>query len=366
MIIPLLKPLLLLTLFSHTLASLTPKSGSEHLLIADTGVGHRSRPVTTWRTSLRGLSTIGTNSLNLLNFGNPTPENQPIGSSGLAVDRENGHVYVATGEGIKRTDMLGGNNVTIVSESATSLAISQSKLYFGIQSTGLIKRANLNGTNVEVFLNVSTGLDYSYTPSYIPAKASPGGIAIDEKQGWIYWSSVTFPEDLSSIRRASFADVEKYGAQNVTAEVLVENSGYPGQMRVIWDGDEGVGRLYWVERARYTNSPTALKRCTFSPPRPSTPKPNGGYVYTPETIISSVTHPAMFFKTDGVDNMNMSITSFTVDNASGRLWFTAMSNIRVMWAKLVGMGIDGANATWTVLNENVTDIGIPVGVEYVP
>ena len=334
----------------HGISSRTP-SGS--IFIADEGVGHRSTPVTRWRTSIRCITTNGTYAANLREFDSGTLE-APVGASTLTHDPSTNRLYIATSYGIFRTNIDGSNPVAItVNETRTpprSLAIADGKLYYGTSYDGLIKRVDLDGGPVEVFMNVSQGLNYpnSIGGSYLSSYTYAAGLAIDKENGKVYWSTYTGPPGLASlphggsIRRASFQP-------NATdVEVLAQDIYSPGQLRLLPNN-----YLYWTERGQYNNQPTTLRRAQIPQSKVDTPD-----TLDIETLFDSNQNPLL----NGSEGI-MGITSFAVDEDNKRLWFSAESDARVMYGKIVKMGVDGGDLQ--VLNENVTEIGVPVGLEYI-
>ncbi|KAF2000348.1 hypothetical protein P154DRAFT_200819 [Amniculicola lignicola CBS 123094] len=320
----------------------------DHLLIADTGVGHRSSPVQTWQTSLRRLESDGSSTRTLFEYGNPTPQNQPIGSTSIVLDPETLSVYVATGQGIIRTEIDGSGNETVIPESATSVVLAGGRLYWGTMYDGLIKSANLDGTDVKMARNVSSGINYNIIPSYTPAISYPDGLAVVPRD-FMYWSSSNSgigQVENGTIKRISISLSKEMKYE----EILVTSVNMPGQLRVVgpW--------LYFVEKGRYSNSPTSLKRFKIPLARNRDP-------VAIETIISASQFPEIFTENDKVDKLTLSIKSFAVDTENKRLWVAAESNSRIMFAKIIEMGLDGEDVK--VINSDPKQIGIPVGLEYV-
>ncbi|KAF2105984.1 hypothetical protein BDV96DRAFT_480133, partial [Lophiotrema nucula] len=321
--------------------------------IADTGVGHRSSPVPQWRTSIRRLSTNGTSPVKIIEFGS-TPPAEPIGATALTYDPNAKHIYIATGTGIVRTDLDGSNHVTISTDYAASLTISGNKLYYGVSYDGLIKRSNLDGTNPEVFLNVSNGINYNIVPSYIPAYNIPAGLAIDKENKFIYWSSSTTTsgkEDQGTISRAPLKAQGTLEPKDV--EVLVEKIEVPSQLRLIGS------YLYWIEKGRWSNSVTSIKRAKFPTSKVKAPQ-----LSSHQEVVVSSDQSDIFFGTDFVPEKNtLWIRSFAVDEERGKLWFAMESDLRVMFAKIVETELEGGELR--VVDGEVGDVGIPVGLEYV-
>lgn len=334
------------------------------LFLADKGVGHRSSPIPRWRTSIRRLDTDGTDVATVHEFGpagSPGSPPEPVGASSLTYDPLDRKLYLASGQSIIRTELDGSNETIILQENNTSsgiggLTISNQKLYFGTTYEGLIKRANLDGSNIEVFLNVSQGINYklgSYTASYSYAT----GIAIDQENDFIYWSAYTSPADLSShlprggsIRRAPLRPnpgPDSSLSNSTDVEILVEEIYTPRQMRLI------SSTLYWTEHGQYYTEPTALKRAQF----PATKVTAPGAVPTDTLAHSNTTD--LFIEDGNIQKL----TSFTVDEETEKLWLCSMSDGRIMYGRIFEMGLDGEDLK--LLNKNTTQIGVPVGLEYV-
>jgi hypothetical protein len=330
-------------------------------IIADYGVGHRSQLVTQWQTSLRSLDLSGTQPKILREFGGPPVISQPIGASALALDKDNDQLYIATGEGVVRSNLDGSNNITVISESASTLTVEGGKIYYGVTYTGLIKRVNLDGSNSEVLLNVSEGINWGLSPTYTPAFRFPAGIAVDKEGQQIYWSSSTNMVDDAAlyggtIRRAPLRAQDVSQSPQIV-ETLVEGIFVPGQVRLVNGGQF----VYWIEQGRWSNSQRAIKRAVI----PATTEWNP--TLKPQTIVHS-NQSSIFFEKDFVpETQTLYIKSFAVAEDEGKLWFAMENDARVMFSKVVEIPLGGVvqESELKVLNKNATEIGIPVGLEYV-
>jgi hypothetical protein len=341
---------LILATISPGLALPSTRASQGTLYIADQGVGHRSTPIPRWRTSLRKLNTDGTNPTTLQQFGDPNNLESPIGAYALSYDPLGRQFYLASGQGIIRTDADGSNPTAILQETnpnvqIVSLVVHGQKLWYGTSYEGLLKRANLDGSGVETFLNVSLGVVYDYGGSYRPSYSYAAGIAIDDVNDFVYWSSYSSPEDLSihlehggSIRRAPLTP------NTTTVEVLAQDIWSPGQIRLLKNST-----VYWAEAGPYYSSPRALKRAYF--PAGQTLKPGD---VEPDTLLSSDTEPEL---------LPYEISSFAIDEDKGKVWVAAKSDAAVMYGRVLEMGLDGS--ALRLVNDNVTQIGVPAGVEYV-
>lgn len=346
---------------SFAIPNETPKTSSS-LFILDEGVGHRSQPVTRWRTSIRSTTTQGTNATIVQQFGPESTPYEPIGAYSLAYSPSTSSLYSATGKGIIRTEIDGSNAKILITEDtimSVTVAEKEGKIYYGTLTEGLIKRADLDGSNAEVVRNVSQGIN-----SYLGAYFYAGGVLVDEEKGWLYWSASGGDND-GSVRRAA---LKSQGQEQ--EQVLASGINMPGQLRLIGD------TLYWAEKGRWSDSPTAIKRFDLSQLRkspPQQPSPTSPPVaFATQTVVHSNQSASIFFEKDYTgDLQTVAIQSFVVrgDGAAQKIWFVGMSAGRTMFGKLVeitwkGSG-DGEKAELEVLNKDTKDLGVPVGLEYV-
>jgi hypothetical protein len=349
--------LLLLTLLSTlplTLALPNPTSPLSNLIILDTGVGHRSYPVPRWRTSLRSISTTGEGASTLEQYG-PAPSStnevvEPIGARDLAYSPSTSTFFLATGDGILRTSIDGSNaHIVINRKDVESVAVAEKcgKIYFGTGRNGYIWRANLDGSDVEHFRDVSQGTDkWGYVRSFA------AGILVDEKEEWVYWSA-SRGEDDGSIRRAPMDGSKGYDGDDDDDEVLVKGLNMPRRLRTTQ------GKLYWCEMGRWSNSPTSLSRVEL----PAVDKKQVTGVLEPEVMVHS-NHTTIFFEKDHFGEMQtLGIQSFAFNEEGDRLWFVIESASRTTFAKLVEVRLP--SKALKLLNEDTKDLGVPVGIEYV-
>ncbi|KAJ4365674.1 hypothetical protein N0V83_008294 [Neocucurbitaria cava] len=343
-----------------------PKTSSS-LFILDEGVGHRSTPVTRWRTSIRSTTTQGTNATIIQQLGPENNPDQPIGAYSLAYSPSTSSLYSATGEGIIRTDIDGSNPKILITEDtimSVTVAEKEGKIYYSTLTEGLIKRAELDGSNVEVVRNVSQGINLSYGASYTPAYFYAGGVLVDEEKGWLYWSASGGEHD-GSVRRAALKSQDQEQEQ-----VLASGINLPGQLRLVGD------TLFWAEIGRWGDSPTAIKRIDLSQVRKSPVQPSSTtsspVAYATQTVVHSNQSASIFVAIDYTGGLStVAIQSFVVrgDGAEQKIWFVGMSAERTMFGKLVeitwkGSG-DEEKAELKVLNQDTKDLGVPVGLEYV-
>ena len=204
------------------------------------------------------------------------------------------------------------------------------------------------------------GLDMA--DSTMMSNSYADGILIDEDEGWIYWSASRGDSD-GSIRRAPLdttwggggaADETEAGRE----EVLVAGINMPGQLRIL------NGMLYWVEKGRWSSSPTYIKRAKLPRSASSTETSTSQKPLATEILVSS-DQSSLFVEKDwtGKDNV-LSIQSFTFDDKGEKIWFVCQSSGRTMFGKLVEARVDGKGAL-KILNDDTKDIGVPVGIEYI-
>jgi hypothetical protein len=312
------------------------------------------------------MTTQGKNATILTQFGaegNSTFPTEPINAYSLAYSPSASCLFSATGQGIIRTNVDGSDARVILDDEdggsgsimSVTVAEREQKIYYGTLFEGLIKKANFDGSNVQLVRNVSQGLNYNIIPSYVPANFYPAGIVVDEDRGWLYWSASQGDDD-GSIRRVPLSSP---GGEE---QVLAIGINYPTQLRII-----GVS-LYWAERGRWNTSPTAIKYLDRdisllpSSTLPATPVPTG-------TLFGSSQSP-LFFETDYTgDKQTLSIQSFVVHRGGGeqKVWFVVQSSGRTVFGKLVeviwrGSG-DGRGPVFRVLNAEAGDVGVPIGME---
>ena len=297
-----------------------------------------------WHTSLRKLNTDGTNPTILQEFGDPKEYESPVGAYAMSYDPLARQFYIASGQGtIIRTEIDGSNPTTVITEARqstwiTSVVVHGVKLYYGIGYEGILKRANLDGSGKETFLNISQGINFSYGKSYTPAYSYPNGIAIDEANNFIYYSVHT--SDLphgGSIRRAPLQ------ANTTKIEVLAQDIYDPEQLRLLKNST-----LYWAEIGPYSGGATAIRRAYFPPNESLEP----GDVAV-ETLVSSNT----------TNLLPYGIASFAISEEEGKVWVAANSAAAKSSGGVLEMDLNGKGLR--VLNDNVTQIGVPAGIEYV-
>ncbi|KAL6707386.1 hypothetical protein ACN47E_004165 [Coniothyrium glycines] len=366
------------------LPSVHKRAEPGRLLILDTGVGHRSSPTPQWQTSLRSLSTSGTNASIIQEFG-PSPgpggEIVPIGATSLAYSPSTGFAFSATGEGIIRTHLSSGVSSTIIptdqeghldSISSIALAPLEQKIYYATSYTGLIHKANLDGSSRQLVRNVSQGLAFGVdTPGYTPSNSYAAGLLVDEEKGFLYWSAVRGDTD-GSIRRAALSPQPQPQPQNPSPpdQLLVPGIPSPGPLRLVRDPTTATNALWWLESARPSTAPASLKLLDISrlPPASS---PASSPVPT-TTMLLSTSHPAVFTAPDPAGaHTALDMAAFVVyrDGVTQRVWLVARSSKPAVLSRLVEVTWQGSGGgrreVLRVMNQSAGELGVPVGLEYV-
>ncbi len=142
--------------------------------------------------TLKSMNFDGGDVVDLFNSGNPFPTADWL-TVGLALDKASEKIYWTHGSfqsgRIRSADLSGANQQTLVSglknPRGLALDLVGGKLYWSDappegNTGGMIKRANLDGTNVEtVYLD----------PNYDPAASKIGRPRVDSTNGWVYFAT---------------------------------------------------------------------------------------------------------------------------------------------------------------------------------
>jgi hypothetical protein len=329
---------------STALPASTPK-----LIILDAGAN--SYPDPRWQTSLRALTPAGTDATILRAFGEvPLPDEvDPTGAYSLAYSASTSSLFLATGAGIIRTTLNGSDSTTITvpgsNNAITAVAVAETakKVYYGTMDDGCIRRANFDGSGDELFRNVSQGINSFLLPDTVQANSYPSGVLVDEERGWVYWSA--WGEVDGSIRRVPMQS----GSSTEEEEILVSELNMPGQLRIL--GDEW---LYWVEQGFWG----AIKRVKL----PGS-KVSDSALLSTEVVVDTDRSDVFTGVHDIGATTKLSISSFAFGEAEKKLWFVAQRTGYTIFGKLVETGIDGGELK--VLTANTSDVGVPVGLEYI-
>ena len=148
----------------------------------------------------------------------------------ITLDMATGKIYFNDLTTIYRSSFDGSNVEMLVTREedflqSIALDTTAGKIYWG-QGSGKIKRANLNGTNVETII---TNPDYADEINYRVAD-----VALDVEAGKIYWTEFDSSPGSGKIKRANL--------NGTTIETLIEASRPEGFALDV----EG-GKIYWVE-----------------------------------------------------------------------------------------------------------------------
>jgi hypothetical protein len=164
---------------------------------------------------------------------------------GIAVDKAAGYIYFSNMRpgSIQRCNLDGDNIVTLVKGFRVGKQLqlviegSVKKLYWSDREGMKIMRANVDGTNVEILV------DTSRDPCEQPECKHAVGIAVDTKNGWVYWSQKS-RGGYGSIKRVPVRFKEGESAKTRTdAQTVLK--GLPEPIDLSWV--EGYG-LYWTDR----------------------------------------------------------------------------------------------------------------------
>ncbi|CAI6339109.1 unnamed protein product [Periconia digitata] len=293
-------------------------------------------PVYLWRTSLRKINPDGSDITNVQEYGPPvqTP-NEPLGARSFSYDPVGKQFYFASSRNVFRIEFDGTSLTNLVTDTEylQSVVVHKQKVWYSTFHSGLIKRMNLDGSDVETFLNVSQGLNPIQW-----ASSSARGIAIDDTNNFIYWSSdggadFALPHR-GSIRRAPLQ------ANTTAIEVLAQDIIYPLQMRLSQSG-----ALYWGE-ANYTTA--ALRRAYFAPDRVLQPGDT-----EIETLFSNKTHPEL---------LPYPLTGFALSSNEEKAWITAVDDFTNS-GRIIEASLSGGESRIVINNTTLT--GLPIGVEYI-
>lgn len=327
------------------------------LLILDTGVGYRKPAVERWRTHLRSISTEGESAaiLQTYDWDPPQPEGElivPINANNMAKSDSSQSLFITTDKGILRTAIDGSNprvvvpNLPNLNFITVAVAEQAQRIYFSTIWDGLIRRANFDGSGIEIFRNVSRGLKYDL------AIEQAHSVLVDEETGWLYWSVKTLEN--GSIKRVR---LDEKMSDNATEdakreETLWKGLAQPSQLRIKGE------MIYWAEPSQWANSTTALARAKL-------PSGSGAAsLLTREVVVHSWQNVG-FYKTDMEhQTWTMSIESFVFKPEGDEIWFVTRGAGRgTLYAQLWEVDLDGRNSK--VLNDNISDLGSPTGIEFV-
>ena len=261
--------------------------------------------------------------------------------NGLAIDAHNNKLYLANSVGkVQRLNLDGtGFQPDLITnlDSPTSVAIDAAgdKVYW--TENGRIRRANLNGTNVQ---NVATGLG---SPVSIVLSAAPVEVLISQSQrAPIYWHT-----QAGTLQRLTAASVQGIvpAAQNATGIAV----------------DARAGKVYWVERtssstgrirrANLNGSNVQLVKELTSVPRGLAIDVSNGKLYLTNAWgkVQSLNLDGTGFQPNLIVNL-ASPMGVAVDAAGGKVYWTEQtgdSSGRVRRANLDGKNVQLVRALAT-------------------
>lgn len=139
---------------------------------------------------------------------------------------------------IKRSNLDGSNVETIINAAGqlprrVVVHPLEQKIYWTEQIGENIKKADLDGSNIETILSAADGLD------------DPLGLDLDIVNGKIYWSEPHFG-NVSEVKRANLDGSD--------LEVIIPTaSGVVSHLGIALDVNGG--KLYWVDSAQFTGDP---------------------------------------------------------------------------------------------------------------
>jgi hypothetical protein len=253
---------------------------------------------------------------------------------GIAVDKEGGYIYFsnmrpgsiqrARLDGSQLTTLFTGNGFQVGKQLVLVLENGVKKLYWADREGMKVMRSGVDGKNVEVL--VDTSRDRCAEPECKNAV----GVAVDEKNGFFYWTQKS-RGGFGSIHRAPVKFKAGETAANRTdAQPILRNLPEPIDLRWV----DGFG-LYWTDRGHQTGG-NSVNRMRMSQ------EVMGGVARFPERSAPLVTGLK-----EGI--------GIAIDTAGGRIFVTDLGG-NVYRSKL-----DGSAFTTLASGQ-----GIAVGIDYVP
>jgi hypothetical protein len=179
-----------MTVLAVTVFCVTPEGKAARAYFTDQPNGAAGRVMSV------GLD--GTAQQTVVTFSNNVPDLR-----GIAFHRGTGRVFFLDNGGVKKIYSVlpdGSDLQEVLALSAsfhTDLEIDElsGKFYWADNTLGQIRRANLDGSDVEIAVTVGTGID-----------TAPYFFCIDRPTGYFYWGVTSAGSGPSSFRRASFTN----------------------------------------------------------------------------------------------------------------------------------------------------------------
>jgi hypothetical protein len=252
---------------------------------------------------------------------------------GIAVDKAAGYIYFSNMSpgSIMRTSINGtglrtlvsgkfrvGKQLVLVVEGGTK------KLYWADREGMKVMRCNIDGSGVETVVDTSrdacTGAQCKHAV----------GVAVDERNGWVYWTQKG-AGGTGSIHRAPtrVGPGEKLAARTGLQTIL---RGLPEPIDMRWV--DGYG-LYWTDRGHRAGG-NSVNRMKFSAEAIAG---KAQFPARPSTLVTGLTEAI----------------GIAVSTAAGKMWFTDLGG-HVYQANLDGSG----------KRTLASGQGIVVGIDYVP
>jgi DNA-binding beta-propeller fold protein YncE len=238
------------------------------------------------------------------------------GIDGIAVDKAGGYIYISSmfPGTIKRVKLDGTGLTTIVPSGVFQVGkqlilVTEGgvkKLYWADREGQKIMRANVDGSGVEIVVDTSR---IACTGSYCKQAV---GVAVDTKNGWVYWTQKGNGSGNGSIRRAPTTfQAGQTASTRSDIQIVLNKLPQPIDLKLI----DGHG-LYWTERSG----------------------PDGGNAVFRIALSSDTLAGKAQFSTKSqlVTGLGEAI-GITADIGSGKIWFTDLGG-KVYSANLDGTG----------------------------
>jgi sugar lactone lactonase YvrE len=253
---------------------------------------------------------------------------------GIAVDKETGYIYFSNMRpgSVQRVKMDGTGLTTLIPENKFKVGKQlvlvvedgKKKLYWCDREGQKVWRANVDGSGLEVVVDTSrdtcTGSECK----------NAVGVAVDIKNGWVYWTQKG-SGGTGTIRRVpSKMKPGETALTRTDVQVILKNLPEPIDLRWV----DGFG-LYWTDRGHQTGG-NSVNRMQMSA----------------ETMAGVARFPALGKPL--VTGLKEGI-GIAVDTVSQKMWFTDLGG------HVYSANLDGSNQRTIA-----SDQGVLVGIDYVP